>query len=205
MSFCPAHIRLRIQGETIVNRKLQLTAIAAVLTMLAAPMTASAKKPHPISDYPITVDSCVCDEWVFVDETVIEDITVPAHWTSACDAQWTTLNVPAPLTYGASVEYEAQYMVETTEIEMESETEVEEYSCALGDHDGGGADDDERCTAADVPVSAPVVGDPAEQSLELKVKGFVNGKNGKYGKISRDFVKDTGSCTPLPPTGVPVD
>lgn len=80
-------------------------------------------------------------------------------------------------------------------------TEVEEYSCALGDHDIGDNDNDERCNAEDVAVSAPVVGDPAEQSLEFKVKGFVNGK---YGKTSRDFVKDTGSCAPLPPTGVPV-
>lgn len=178
-----------------MKMNLKLTALAAVMAMVIVPMTANAKKYHPTSNPDTTVDSCTCDEWVWVDSTDI----VLGHWSSECDVQWTAEDATG-LAYGASIEYEAEWMVEETDMSGESETEVEDdaYSCMTGDYDGEGDDADEQCSAEDVAVTAPVVGDPAIQSFELRVKGFYKDSKGR-----RDFVKDTGSCAPMPPVGMP--
>ena len=154
----------------------KILVVAAVVYSISAPMIAVAKKPHPVHGDPAPiVDSCLCSAFTLVPDSI------PAMYESLCSVQWTTPDNFWPA-YGASIEYEAEWMVDDSELSVESETEIEDYACVFGT--------DDVCIAEDVPV---VIGEhpvEAEVEFELRVKGFDNN-----GRGSRDFVKVSGDCS----------
>ncbi len=146
------------------------------LTML--PLAAQAKKPHPAQHEPApVVDSCECSAFTLVPDSE------PVLLETLCSVQWTTPGAAWP-TYGASLEYEAEWMVDETELSIESETEVDSYICVFGTDDVCNADGVVLSTL-DHPVDATV-------EFQLRVKGFDNKSKGGG---SRDFVKVRGDCT----------
>jgi hypothetical protein len=166
-----------------MNTKLKLTTFAAALALIVVPMTASAKKPHPTSDFAVVVESCECTDTGNTMEVESPDGLVEAPILN-CDVSWSS--VPAAPAYGASVEFEAEWAAGELEYEAKSEAEIEEYIC-----DGT---DPDACTA-NVDITVPDVPEGAEVEFEAQVKGFENGKDGK---VSRDFAKAKDECTVLP-------
>lgn len=165
----------------------KLVTLAAVLITLGVPLTALAKKPHPAQLDPApTVDSCTCDEFL------LNEATDPAQYESLCTVQWTTID-GSWSAYGADIEFEAEWF-DVSDMSASSETELDGYACETGDFDGDAEADDERCTATDAAVVIPLHSDSGSVDFEAKVKGFEN----KKGPTSRDFVKATGDCSPLP-------
>ena len=154
----------------------KILVVAAVVYSVSTPMIAVAKKPHPVHGDPApVVDFCECSAFTLVPDSI------PAMYESLCSVQWTTPGNFWPA-YGASIEYEAEWMVDESEMSVESETEIEDYACEFAT--------DDVCNADDVAV---VIGEhpaEAEVEFELRVKGFDNN-----GKVSRDFVKVTGDCS----------
>jgi hypothetical protein len=154
----------------------KILVVAAVVYSVSTPMIAVAKKPHPLHGDPApVVDFCDCSAFTLVPDSI------PAMYESLCSVQWTT---PGSFwnAYGASIEYEAEWMVDDSEMSVESETEIEDYACVFAT--------DDVCNADNVTV---VVGEhpaEAEVEFELRVKGFDNN-----GNVSRDFVKVSGDCS----------
>ena len=83
-----------------MNKKLKLTALAALLTLAAAPMVASAEKSYPTSGKTIAVGSCTADTWKWVEAT---DST-PGHWLSGCNVRWTAAGPPLAYEAGAKAD-----------------------------------------------------------------------------------------------------
>jgi hypothetical protein len=163
-----------------INMNKRFILLAAFLVFTLVPLMASAKKPHPVQPDPApVVDSCDCSAFTLVPESD------PAMYETLCAVQWTTPGDYWPA-YGASIEYEAEWMVDETEMSTESEAEIDDYACVFGT--------DDVCTASDVSI---VVADhPAEAAVEFqaRVKGFDN-----HGPTSRDFVKVSGDCSVIEP------
>ena len=154
----------------------KILVVAAVVYSVSAPMLAFATKPHPVHDEPApVVDMCDCSAFTLVPDSLL------AMYESDCSVQWTTPGTFWPA-YGASIEYEAEWMVDDSEMSTESETEIEDYACVF--------DVDDVCGADDVHVVIDEHPAEAEVEFELRVKGFDNN-----GKVSRDFVKVTGDCS----------
>jgi hypothetical protein len=105
---------------------------------------------------------------------------------------WTTLD-GSWSAYGADIEFEAEWF-DVSDMSASSETELEDYLCAAGEYGGEAGIPGEQCTATDVAVVIPLHSDSGSVDFEAKVNGFQN----KHGPKSRDFVKATGDCSPLP-------
>jgi hypothetical protein len=156
----------------MISRKILV--IAAIMYSVSVPMLANAKQPHPVQPEPAPgVDFCDCSAFTPVPDSDM--------YESYCSVQWTTTGNYWPA-YGASIEYEAEWMEDDSEMSVGSETEIEEYSCVFG------ADD--VCNANDVHVVIDGHPEEAEVEFQAKVKGFDN-----KGEGSRDFVKVTGDCS----------
>ena len=154
----------------------KILVVAAILYSVSVPMLAVAKQPHPAQPDPApVVDSCDCSAFTLVPNSI------PAMYESFCSVQWTTPGTYWAA-YGASIEYEAEWMVDDSDMSAESETEIEEYSCVYGTDDVCNADD-VHIVIDEHPVEATV-------EFQAKVKGFNNN-----GEVSRDFVKVTGDCS----------
>ena len=154
----------------------KILVVAAIVYSVSAPMLAIAKKPHPAQGDPApVVDYCDCSAFTLVPDSI------PAMYESLCSVQWTTPGDLWPA-YGASVEYEAEWMVDDSEMSAGSETEIEDYACVFT------ADD--VCGADDVHVVIDEHPGDADVEFQLRVKGFDN-----QGEVSRDFVKVTGDCS----------
>jgi hypothetical protein len=154
----------------------KLLVVAAVVYSVSAPMLAFAKQPHPAQDNPApVVDICDCSAFTLVPDSV------PAMYESYCSVQWTTPGDFWPA-YGVSIEYEAEWMVDDSEMSAGSETEIEDYACDF--------DVDDVCGADEVHVVIDEHPEEADVEFQLRVKGFDN-----QGKTSRDFVKVTGDCS----------
>lgn len=180
-----------------MQANLKMTALAAAMALLTAPMGAYAKKP-PRPDNGIVVDvsdTCTCGDWVATDGDD-EDLD-PDHWLGLCDGDWTAYD-HTEIAYGADIEFEAKWIEGETGMSAENSTSVNDYECVPGDFDGEADADDEKCTATGVEVVATPFPEGADVSLELKVKGFYNGKGAQ---VSRNFIKAVGECEVLPPPG----
>lgn len=159
-------------------------AFGIALAFVLTPIAANAKKPHPVSDYEVTVDSCECtDTGERVDTSEViegEDASV-----FNCTVGWSS--IPAAPAYGASLEFEAEWDTEEGTLVAESESELEEYECSGGDPD--------ICTA-NGNITIPDTPEGVESAFVAKVKGF---ENGAEGVVSRDFVKSEGDCSIVEP------
>ena len=139
-------------------------ALAALVSLGAASLSAGAKNPHPESGYAIDNLDCTCD-WS----------TEPG----SCTVSWDDSGAPA---YGVDIEFEAEWM-DGSGVEMETGAELELddlWACAEG-----------ICSATGdfaLPEGYP---EDAEIEFEAKVKGFDNGRNGPR---PRNFMKETADC-----------
>ena len=156
--------------------KSHVAVMAAGLLLLSLPVAALAKKPHPAHPDPAPeVDSCECSVPVMIPDSE------PAMYESYCDVQWTTTGASWS-TYGASVEFEAEWTVEDVEMSSESEADIDDYSCVF--------ETDETCTAIDVLLVISDFADDADIEFEARVKGFDT-----KGPRPRNFVKSMGDCS----------
>jgi hypothetical protein len=145
------------------------TLISAAIALGLAASAASAKKPHPepalytVGDLAV---QCSCD-WI----------------GGTCDVSWTDLAslgvTDVPVSYGADVEFEAEWMDGDVDMEATAEADVDDYSC-----------DGLTCSAT-VDFALPEYPVDAETSFVAKVKGFETGPDGE---TSRDFIKDVADC-----------
>jgi|PlaIllAssembly_1097288.scaffolds.fasta_scaffold98607_3 hypothetical protein len=158
-------------------KKTTLITTAATLGMAALAVHAAPPgKSPPVNQFKdLLAPACTCD------------------WTAGeCTATWTDVNslgvVGFPVSYGADIEFEAQW-IESTTLADGTIAEVKREASAEVDLDGYSCNGT-TCSAT-VPIVLPDYPVDATTSFMAKVKAFETGSDGL---TPRNFVKDVADC-----------